>query len=82
MGFPCGSSGNESACNLGDLGLMPGLGRSLGKGKGYSFQYPSLENATDVAKSQIRRSNFHFRTIGGKSTSDFHTACTGSPAAP
>ena len=29
MGFPCGSSGKESACNAGDLGLIPGLGRSL-----------------------------------------------------
>ena len=32
-GFPCGSVGKESACNAGDLGLIPGLGRSLEKGK-------------------------------------------------
>ena len=34
-GFPCGSAGKESACNMGDLGLTPGLGISLGEGKGY-----------------------------------------------
>ena len=36
LGFPCGSAGKESACNAGDLGLIPGLKRSLGEGKGYS----------------------------------------------
>ena len=35
MGFPCGSAGKESACNEGYLGLIPGLGRSPGEGKGY-----------------------------------------------
>ena len=35
--FPCGSAGKESACNAGDLGLIPGLGRSPGEGKGYPF---------------------------------------------
>ena len=34
-GLPCGSAGKESACNVGDLGLIPGVGRSPGKGKGY-----------------------------------------------
>ena len=34
MGFPCGSAGKESACNSGDLGSIPGLGRSPGEGKG------------------------------------------------
>ena len=34
-GFPCGSAGKESACNVGDLGLIPGLGRSLGERKVY-----------------------------------------------
>ena len=33
MGFPCGSAGKESACNVGDLGSIPGLGRSPGEGK-------------------------------------------------
>ena len=35
LGFPCGSAGKESACNVGDLGLIPGLGRSFGEWKGY-----------------------------------------------
>ena len=35
LGFPCGSAGKESACNVGDLGSIPGLGRSPGEGKGY-----------------------------------------------
>ena len=38
-GFPSGSAGKESACNEGDLGLIPGLGRSLGEGKGHPRQY-------------------------------------------
>ena len=56
-GFPCGSAGKESACNAGDLGFIPGLGRFPGKGKGYPLQYSGLENSRDytvygVAKSQ------------------------------
>ena len=56
MGFPCGSAGKESACNAGDMGLTPGLGRSTGEGKGYPLQYSGLENSMDgiahgVAKS-------------------------------
>ena len=47
LGFPCGSAGEESACNTGDLGLIPGLGRSPGEGKGYPLQYSDLENSTD-----------------------------------
>ena len=42
--FPGGSDGKQSACNVGDLGLTPGLGRSLGEGSGYSLQYSGLEN--------------------------------------
>ena len=52
MGFPGGSAGKESACNVGDLGLIPGLGRCPGEEKGYPLQYPGLENSVhDVAKS-------------------------------
>ena len=47
MSFPCGSSGKESACSVGDLGLIPGLGRSPGEGKGYPLQYSGLENSMD-----------------------------------
>ena len=60
----CGSAGKESACNAGDLGLIPGLGRSPGEGKGYPLQYSGLENSIDcivhgVAKSCILLSDFH-----------------------
>ena len=46
-GFSGGSDGKESACNAGDLGLIPGLGRSPGKGKGYPLRYPCLQNPMD-----------------------------------
>ena len=62
-GFPGGSAGKESACSAGDLGSIPGLGRSPGKGKGYRLQYSGLENSMDtvhgVAKSRTRLSDFH-----------------------
>ena len=47
MGFPGGSIGNESACNVRDLGLIPGLGRSPGGGDDRSPQYSCLENPMD-----------------------------------
>ena len=47
MGFPNSSAGKESACNVGDLGSIPGLGRSPGEGKGYPLQYSGLENSMD-----------------------------------
>ena len=47
LGFPCGSAGKESACNGGDLGSVPGLGRSPGERKGYPLQYSGLENSMD-----------------------------------
>ena len=40
IGFPSGSDGKETACNVGDLGLIPGLGRSPEEGNGYPLQYP------------------------------------------
>ena len=43
----CGSDGKESACNVGDPGLIPGLGRSLGEGNGNPLQYSCLENSMD-----------------------------------
>ena len=46
-GFPSGSDGKESACNMGDLGSIPGLGRSPGEGNGYLLQYSGLENSMD-----------------------------------
>ena len=65
MGFPGGSAAKESACNAGDLGLIPGLGRSPGEGKGYPLQYSGLKNSMDctvhgVSKSQTQLSYFQF----------------------
>jgi len=47
LSFPGGSDGKESAYNTGDLGVIPGLGRSPGEGNGYSLQYSCLENPMD-----------------------------------
>ena len=47
VGFPGGSDGKESACSVGDPGLIPGLGRSPGEGNGYPLQYSCLENFID-----------------------------------
>ena len=47
MGFPCNSVSKESVCNAGDLGLIPGSGRSPGEGNGNLLQYSCLENPID-----------------------------------
>ena len=47
MSFPGGSDGKESACNEGDPGSVPGLGRSPGEGNGNPLQYSCLENPID-----------------------------------
>ena len=70
MGFPGGSEGKASARNAGDLGSIPGSGRSPGEGNGNPLQYSRLENPMGggawwatvhrVAKSQTRLSNFAF----------------------
>ena len=52
MGFSGGSDGKESACNVGDLDSVPGLGRSPGEGNGYSLQYSSLGNPMDRGACQ------------------------------
>ena len=54
LGFPGGSDSNESGCNVGDLGLIPGSGSSPGEGEGYLLQYSGLESL----KSQTRLSDF------------------------
>ena len=46
-GFPCGLAGKEFTCDAGDLGSIPGLGRSPGKGNGNPLQYSCLENPID-----------------------------------
>ena len=63
LGSPCGSAGKESTCNVGDLSMIPGLGRSPGEEKDYTLQYPGLENCMDyivlgVTKSWTWLSNF------------------------
>ena len=70
LGFPSGSEFKASACNVGDLGSIPGSGRSPGEGNGSPLQYSCLENPMDggawwatvhgVAKSQTPLSDFTF----------------------
>ena len=67
VGFPGGSASKESACNAGDLGLIPELGISPGEGNGIPLQYPCLENLVEkgawwaaahgVAKNQAQLSH-------------------------
>ena len=79
MGFPGSSAGKESTCNVGDLGLILGLGRSPGEGKDYPLQYSGLESSRDyivhgVTKSQTRLSDFHLKiTLKNLPFSDFTT---------
>ena len=56
MGFPGGSAGKESACNVGDLGSIPELGRSPGEGKGYPLLYSGLENSMDCIVHGVTKS--------------------------
>ena len=64
LGFPGGSTGEESACKAGDLGSISGLGRSPAEGKGYLLQYSGWENSMDcrvhgITESWTRLSAFH-----------------------
>ena len=64
LDFPGGSAGKESACSVGDLDSIPGLGRSPGEENGNPLQYSGLKKSMDcmvhgVAKSWTRLSNFH-----------------------
>ena len=56
VGFPCGSAGKESACSAGDLGLIPGFGRSPGEEKGYLLQYSGLKNSRDCIVHEVAKS--------------------------
>ena len=53
MGLPGGSDGKESACNMGDLGSIPGLGKPLEKGKVYPLRYSGLENSMDCIAHRV-----------------------------
>ena len=76
--FPGGSDGKDSACNVGDLGSIPGLGRSPWEGNGNPLQYSCLENPMDggawqatvhgVAKSQTWLNNFTFFHFANRQT--------------
>jgi len=57
LGFVCGLAGKKSTCNVGDLGLIPGLGRSPGKGKGYPLQYSGLETCMNCILHGITESD-------------------------
>ena len=68
LGLPGGSAGKESTCNVGDLGSIPGLGRSPGEGNGYLLQYSSLENSMDcivhgVSKNRTQLNDSLFKTM-------------------
>ena len=54
-GFPCGSAGKEFAHNAGDLGSIPGLGRSFGEGKDYPLKYSGLEISMDCIIHGVAR---------------------------
>ena len=56
LDFPCGSAGKESACNAGDGGLIPELGRSPGEAKGYTLQHSGLENSIDCIVYEVTES--------------------------
>ena len=73
MDFHGGSDGEESACNSGDPGLIPGFRKSPGGGSGNTLQYSCLENSVDrvasqvivhgFSKSQTQLNNFHFSLL-------------------
>ena len=70
---PNSSAGKESACNAGDPGSVPRLGRSPGEGKGYPLQYSGLQNSMDsvvhrFAESWTWLSDFHFSHLGNPAT--------------
>ena len=63
LDFSCGSAGKESACSAGDLGSIPGLGRSPGEGKGYPLQYSGLENSIDCIVHWVTRARHGWATF-------------------
>ena len=72
MGFTGGSEGKESACNAGDLGSIPGLGRFPGEGNSYPLQYSVLENSIDRGAWQA---TVHGATKSWTRLSDFRYVC-------
>ena len=80
MGFPCGSAGKESTCNVRGLGSIPGLGRFSREGKGYPLQYSGLENSMDciihgVTRSQTQLRDFHLLFLYWTSKVNWKICC-------
>ena len=72
-GFSDSLVDKESACNVGDLDSIPGLGRSPGEGKGYPFQYSGLENSMDCIVHEVSKSRTHLSFyFNDKRTYEFH----------
>ena len=86
MGFPGGLDAKEFTCNVGDLGPIPGLGRSPGEGNSYPLQYSCLENSMDRAawqatvhgatSSQTRPSKFHVSLGFSGASNGKESACS------
>ena len=64
LGFPCVSAGKEPARNAGDVGSIPGLGRSPGEGNSYPPQYSGLENSMDCIVHRVTK-NLYLSFPGG-----------------
>ena len=61
--FPDSSAGKESACSVGDWGLIPGLARSPEEGKSYPLQYSGLENSMDCIVHGVAKDSDHWATF-------------------
>ena len=82
MGFPRSSAGKEAACNAGDLGWIPGSGRSAGEGIGYPLQYSQASLVTQLVKNPPAMQETWVQSLGwenplekGKATHSSILAC-------
>ena len=75
LDFPGGSAGKESSCNEGDLGLIPGLGRSPGEGKGYPLWYFGLGNSMDCIVHGLQRVRYNWENFTSLTLILKGTAC-------
>ena len=74
MGFPDSSVGKESACNVGDPGLVPGLGRSAGEGMGYPLQYSWTSFVAQLVKNPPAMRETWVRSLGWEDPMEKGTA--------
>ena len=77
LGFPCGLAGKESACNVWDLGSIPGLGKSPGEGKVYPLQYSSHLKGSH--KTEWLHFHFSLSCIGEGSSNPLQCSCLENP---